>query len=148
MVSHLPLAPRYRLDDAQPWLEGIDPVRNYWVQVNGDAQATVMIPGLAVQSLAELRLAIHQFRDLQAGDRMVVVRAGQSYAIHCVGENCYAVEGQVHGAAVWHLFDQETLESLLMTAHPDWKCAPKDVELGRRLLLMSLNQPAGIPVAA
>jgi len=31
-----------------------------------------------------------------------------------------------------------------MTAHPDWQCAPKDIELGRRLLLRSFEQMAAI----
>jgi hypothetical protein len=60
--------------------------------------------------------------------------------IRCISPNCYALESRINDAPVWHLFDQETLDSLLMTAHPDWQCAPSDVELGRNLLLRSFSQ--------
>jgi hypothetical protein len=71
-----------------------------------------------------------------------LARAASSCTIHCVSLNCYGVEAEINNAPVWHLFDQETLDSLLMTAHPDWQCAPKDIELGRKLLLRSLELAA------
>ena len=134
------LSPRYRLDDESPWLEGIDPSRHYWIAVNGDRNVTVALPGLTVLSLRELKQAMREFRSLQPGENMTLVRAASSCRIHCVSPNCYGVEAQINDAPVWHLFDQETLDSLLMTAHPDWQCAPKDIELGRKLLLRSLEQ--------
>jgi hypothetical protein len=136
------LSPRYRLDDELPWLEGIDPSRHYWVAVNGDSNSTVAIPGLVVSSISELKQAIKQFRALQPGEKMTLTRIANCLTIHCVSSNCYAVADKINDAQVWHLFDQETLDSLLMTAHPDWQCAPSDVELGRKLLLRSLQEPA------
>ncbi|WP_414544160.1 hypothetical protein [Nostoc sp. CCY0012] len=134
------LSPRYRLDDESPWLEGIDPSRHYWVAVNGDKNLTVAIPGLVVSSMSELKQNIRQFRALQPGEKMTVARIASACTIHCISSNCYAIEDQINDAQVWHLFDQETLDSLLMTAHPDWQCAPSDMELGRRLLLRSLQE--------
>lgn len=135
MNPHFPLAPRYRLDDELPWLEGIDPARNYWIWINGELDQGAAIPGIAATSFTEFKALIRQFRGLQAGDRMTLSRTADSLVIHCISANCYAIESEVSGAPVWHLFDQETLDSLLMTGHPDWQCAPKDIELGRRLLL-------------
>jgi hypothetical protein len=140
MISSLFLAPRYRLDDELPWLEGIDPSRHYWIWVNGDTRLSVAIPGLAAPSFEEFRQTILNFRALQPGDGLTLERAAASTLIRCVGENCYAIAGEVNGAATWHLFDRETLESLLMTSHPDWQCAPKDIELGRRLLSLCWSQ--------
>lgn len=137
MNSLFPLAPRYRLDDELPWLEGIDPARNYWIWINGDRSAGVAIPGIAAASFTEFKSLIRQFRGLKPGDRMTLARTADSLTIYCISANCYAIETAVSGALVWHLFDQETLDSLLMTGHPDWQCAPKDIELGRRLLLRS-----------
>ncbi|MCG6138159.1 MAG: hypothetical protein MET45_26610 [Nostoc sp. LLA-1] len=134
------LSPRYRLDDESPWLEGIDPSRHYWVAVNGDKNLTVAIPGLVVSSMSELKQNIRQFRALQPEEKMTVARIASACTIHCISSNCYAVEDQINDAQVWHLFDQETLDSLLMTAHPDWQCAPSDIELGRKLLLRSLQE--------
>ncbi|RAM51995.1 MAG: hypothetical protein C6Y22_08100 [Hapalosiphonaceae cyanobacterium JJU2] len=134
------LSPRYRLDDESPWLEGIDPSRNYWIMVNGDKNLTVALPGLSVSAKSELKQAIQQFRSLQPGEQITLLRVADACKIHCVSSNCYAIEAELNGAAVWHLFDQETLDSLLMTAHPDWQCAPKDIDLGRRLLLRSFEQ--------
>ena len=134
MTAFFPLAPRYRLDDEQPWLEGIDPSRHYWLMVNGDLKNSVAIPGFAAASFEEFRSGILAFRDLQSGDRLVLKRAASKCTIICISQNCYAIEAEVDGAPIWHLFDQETLESLLMTSHPDWQCAPKDIELGRRML--------------
>ena len=131
------LSPRYRLDDESPWLEGIDPSRNYWIALNGDKSFTIALPGLIVSSLSELKQVIRQFRSLQPGEQMKLVRIAEAWTIHCVSSNCFAIETQINDAPVWHLFDQETLDSLLMTAHPDWQCAPSDLDLGRKLLLRS-----------
>ncbi|WP_414755974.1 hypothetical protein [Anabaena sp. CCY 9910] len=139
MEAFFCLSPRYRLDDESPWLEGIDPSRHYWMMVNGDKNLTVALPGLMVSTMSELRQAIREFRALQPGDTMTLVRIASACTLHCIGINCYAIEATVNNAPVWHLFDQETLDSLLMTAHPDWQCAPSDVELGRRMLLRSLQ---------
>ncbi|MDM9381553.1 hypothetical protein QUB80_12665 [Chlorogloeopsis sp. ULAP01] len=136
------LSPRYRLDDELPWLEGIDPSRQYWITVNGDKNLTVSLPGLTVSSKNELKQFIQQFRSLQPGEQMTLARINKTCTIRCVSSNCYAIEAEIDNAPVWHLFDQETLDSLLMTAHPDWQCAPKDIELGRRLLMQSFQQAA------
>ncbi|MER3493768.1 MAG: hypothetical protein C4323_16485 [Mastigocladus sp. ERB_26_2] len=138
------LSPRYRLDDELPWLEGIDPSRHYWIMVNGDKNLTVALPGLIVSAKNELKQVMQQFRSLQPGEQMTLARIADTCKIHCVSSNCYAIEAEINGFPVWHLFDQETLDSLLMTAHPDWQCAPKDIELGRRLLLRSFEQMAAI----
>jgi hypothetical protein len=137
MTSPFILAPRYRLDDESIWLEGIDPSRNYWIAVNGDSDKIVPLPGLLVESIVDLRETLLAFRDLQFGQSLAYSRVACGYTIYCVGQNCYALEAELNGALVWHLFDQETLESLLMTAHPDWQCSPKDVDLGRSMLSMS-----------
>lgn len=137
MIVPFPLAPRYRLDDASPWLEGIDPARHYWIRVNGEESLTVAIPGLQATSIADFKAALMQFRALQAGDTMTLARAAGGCTIHCISPNCYGIAVEASPASVWHLFDQETLESLLMTSHLDWKCAPRDVDLGRRLLAQS-----------
>lgn len=140
MTHALTLSPRYRLDDELPWLEGIDPVRHYWIAVNGDAETIIPIPGLVISSLAQLKETIQKFRALQNGEEMTFSRVASNCVIYCIGENCYAIEGTVQGALVWHLFDQETLESLMMTAHPHWQCAPQDLELVRRLLNLAWQQ--------
>lgn len=131
MKPLFPLAPRYRLDDIQPWLRGIDPARRYWLWVNGDEATCTAIPGLSVSSWDEFKHAIRDFRALKPGDRLSFGRAFGEVTLHCISSNCYAIATQDRTAPVWHLFDRETLESLLMTAHPDWQCAPSDVELGR-----------------
>lgn len=133
------LSPRYRLDDESPWLEGIDPSRHYWLAVNGDQNLVVALPGLVVSSIDELKQVMVKFRHLQPGEQMSLARTASNCQIHCVGLNCYALATEINGAMVWHLFDQEALDSLLMTAHPDWQCAPSDVELGRKLLMRSLQ---------
>ncbi len=139
MAQRFTLSPRYRLDDESPWLEGIDPARHYWINVNGDAGQAVAIPGLSVSSGEEWKHYIRQFRALQDGEQMELVRTASRCTIHCIGANCFAIATEVAGAPVWHLFDRETLESLLRTAHPDWQCAPKDLELGRQMLARSLQ---------
>jgi hypothetical protein len=138
------LSPRYRLDDESPWLEGIDPSRHYWIALNGEKNTTIAIPGLIVSSMSELKQAIREFRSLQPGEQMTVNRIASGCTIHCLSPNCYAVEAEINNALVWHLFDQETLDSLLMTAHPEWQCAPSDIDLGRKLLLRSLQQTSVI----
>ena len=130
MSQPLILAPRYRLDDEMNWLEGIDPSRRYWLAVNGDRQSKVVIP------------AILRFRGLQPQEKMLIQRAFGQLIIHCVSVNCYAIEARVEGALAWHLFDKETIESFLLTSHPDWVPSPRDVELGRKLLKLSFEQPA------
>jgi hypothetical protein len=140
MATAFCLSPRYRLDDELPWLEGIDPTRHYWINVNGDSNLLVALPGLTVSSLGQIKQVIMQFRDLQPTEQMALTRIASSCTIHCISPNCYAIEAQINDAPVWHLFDNETLETLLRTAHPDWQCSPKDVELGRKLLLRSLEQ--------
>lgn len=142
MTQPFPLCPRYRLDDESPWLEGIDPARHYWIAVNGDATLTVPVPGLMVFSVSEWKQAIRKFRALQSGEMMDLVRVSSVSQIHCISENCYAIASEMNGAPVWHLFDQETLESLLRTAHPEWQCTSNDVDLGRMLLMRSFQQPA------
>jgi len=140
MTQAFTLAPRYRLDDESPWLEGIDPGRNYWIAVNGDANIKLAIPGLTVSSLMEWKQNIRKFRALQPGECMDIVRAAQSCTIYCISSNCYAIEAEVAGSPIWHLFDQESLDSLLMTSHPDGQCAAKDIDLGRQLLARSWQQ--------
>ncbi|NEP01564.1 MAG: hypothetical protein F6K58_23485 [Symploca sp. SIO2E9] len=142
MTNPLTLSPRYRLDDEFPWLEGIDPARNYWIAVNGDAALKIAIGGLFVSSYEQWKHSILKFRALQAGEQMDLVRISSSFRIHCISSNCYAIEGEVASAPVWHLFDQETLDSLLMSAHPDWQCAPTDIDLGRQMLSRSWEQEA------
>ncbi|HEY9668644.1 MAG TPA: hypothetical protein V6C91_17685 [Coleofasciculaceae cyanobacterium] len=142
MTQPFVLAPRYRLDDESPWLEGIDPARYYWIAVNSDVGIRVAIPGLTVSSLEEWKQNIRRFRSLQSGEQMNLVRIATSCTLYCISDNCYAIEGDVAGAKVWHLFDQETLYSLLMTSHPDWQCAPKDIDLGRQILARSLEKVA------
>jgi hypothetical protein len=144
IMSHsFTLAPRYRLDDESPWLEGIDPMRAYWLWVNGDQNCPLTIPGVSVTDLEELRPIIQEFRDLQPNAAMQVelTMATEPLSIICISSNCYAIPFPVLGAMAWHLFDQETLESLLMTAHPDWQCAPAHLDLGRRRLQQVWQQP-------
>ena len=143
MFSELSLAPRYRLDDDSPWLKGIDPLRRYWICVNGDQCSLRVLPGLATQSVEAFKQAIRSFRDLTIGQELTLP-AGMSdrIIIHCVAENCYAIADNSTGAEVWHLFDAEALESLLFTAHPDWQCAPEHLNLGRSLLTAAWGQAA------
>ncbi|AFY71607.1 hypothetical protein Pse7367_3370 [Thalassoporum mexicanum PCC 7367] len=145
MTNPLVIAPRYRLDDESVWLEGIDPTRHYWLAINGDRQYITPVPGLVVNSPQEFKQAIINFRTMQVGDRLVFDRAATTCLIYCLSIDCYAIEsvienqsGQIkQGALVWHLFDRETIESLLRTAHPDWQSSSKDIELGRKLLSSS-----------
>lgn len=138
----LPLSPRYRLDDEHPWLVGIDPIRRYWIQINGEASMTIALAGLQTESFEDFRNAILDFRAMEPGTSLSLLTAlDNTLDIHCIADNCFAVEGTCHGAAVVHLFDRESIESLLMTAHPDWRCAPEHLHLGRNLLTMSWQEP-------
>jgi hypothetical protein len=148
MVEYFPLAPRYRLDDEQYWLVGIDPMRRYWLLVNSEAALTVTIPGLSVEAFSEFRDAILAFRNLNIGESITLPTAiACKLVITCVSKNCYAIASDVNGYPVSHLFDHESLESLLMTAHPDWKCAPHHKELGRQLLSVAWNKTTATQVA-
>ncbi len=140
MKASFCFSPRYRLDDESAWLKGIDPSRHYWIEVNGDSNLRVAIPGLLISSMNEMKQAMKQFRSLQPGEQMILERVASNCKIYCISSNCYAIATEILDAPVWHLFDRETLDSLLMTAHPDWQCAPSDIELGRKLLLRSLQQ--------
>lgn len=140
MKASFCLSPRYRLDDELPWLEGVDPSRHYWIKVNSENTLMAAIPGLIVSSMDEMKLAMKKFRSLQPGEQMALERIASSCTIYCISSNCYAIEMETDNAPVWHLFDRETLDSLLMSAHPDWQCAPSGIELGRKLLLRSLEQ--------
>lgn len=142
MTQPFILSPRYRLDDQMPWLEGIDPCRRYWFHVNGNKALLVSVPGLCVSSTQELKEVILRFRSLQPQETMVIKRMVDGFTIQCISRNCYAIQGRVNGALVWHLFDKETIESLLLTGHPDWIPSQKDLELGRNLLESAFCQPA------
>lgn len=142
MTEQFILSPRYRLDDESPWLEGIDPARYYWIFVNGSREENVSIPGLNALSISEWKECILRFRDLEPQEKMQLERIVGGCTVYCLSSNCYAIEGEVKGAEVWHLFDRETLESLLMSAHPDWQAAPQHIELGKRHLARAFEQPA------
>ncbi|MEM9155588.1 MAG: hypothetical protein AAGB13_11225 [Cyanobacteria bacterium P01_F01_bin.33] len=141
MQSKLSLAPRYHLDDETVWLVGIDPVRRYWIQVNGDSMMRVAIPGLLLSEQQEFKSAILDFRSLQPDQTLTLSTfSKRALVIHRVAENLYAIPHPVDGAIAWHLFDRETIESFLLTAHEDWKCAPQDVALGRELVFKAWQQ--------
>ncbi len=137
MYPEFTIIPRYQLDDSIPWLEGVDPVGNYWLSVNGDRAVQVTLEGVKADSFEEFKEVIRQFRNLKSGESMSL-GTGE---IICINDNCYAYASEVNEAPVWHLFDQESLDSLLMTAHPDWQCSNKDVELGRHQLEAAWKQP-------
>lgn len=148
MFSELSLAPRYRLDDESPWLHGIDPLRRYWIYVNGEQSFIRLLPGLKPYDFEAFRQAIRSFRNLSIGAVLTLpTELGDGLTIHCVADNCYAIADNVTPNPVWHLFDYEAIESLLMTAHPDWKCAPQHLELGRSVLSLAFEQPAAAKVA-
>ncbi len=131
------LAPRYRLDDDSSWLLAIDPVRRYWIAINGNEKLSTDISGLLTSDKQKFRDIILQFRDLVPGETLNLPTYKEKAQIYCVTTNCYAVVDEVSEAKVWHLFDRETLESLLMTAHSDWIPNPKDIERSRQLLSQS-----------
>ena len=148
MSDSFPLSPRYRLDDGDSWLVGIDPLRRYWLAANGNEATPVVIPGLSANSFEAFRDSVLAFRSLRSGDTVQLPTAiGVSLTIRCVSRNCFLVDGDVNGFAASHLFDQESLESLLMTAHPAWQCAPHHEELGRQMLSLSWDKPAAVGVA-
>jgi hypothetical protein len=148
MFSQLSLSPRYRLDDESPWLQGVDPLRRYWIAVNGDETRVRRLPGLSIPSFDAFKQAIRSFRALEIGQELTLpAELGEQLTIACVAENCYALADHSTGAPVWHLFDYESLESLLMTAHPDWQCAPNHLMLGRSLLTAAWGQPVAAKAA-
>lgn len=136
----LSLVPRYRLDDDSSWLLAIDPVRRYWIAINGDENLSTEIAGLLTSDKQIFREVILGFRSLTPGETLKLPTYGESTQIYCVANNCYAIADKVAGAEVWHLFDSETLESLLMSAHEDWIANPKDIERSRQLLSKSWEQ--------
>ena len=141
MHSDLCLSPRYTLDDELPWLIGIDPVRRYWIKVNGDPSIPVTVPGFMIPSLTAFKEAILNFRSMEVGSTLTLPTfTSESLKIHHLATNLYAVPYRVKGAQAWHLFDRETVEALLLAAHPDWQCAPQDVALGRNLVWQSWQQ--------
>lgn len=142
MAQSFTLAPRYRLDDESIWLVGIDPSRHYWLNLNGDPQTQVVLPGFIATSAMLWKQVFKQFRSLQPGEKMTIARTAGVLMIHCVSSNCYAIASEINNAPVWHLFDCESLESLFMSAHPDWICAPTDVDLGRQMIERAFAQPA------
>ncbi len=133
----LSLAPRYRLDDDSSWLLARDPVRRYWIAINGDKRLSTEIAGLLTSDQQKFREVILQFRALTPGLTLSLPTYREETAIYCVAANCYAIVGEASGAEVWHIFDRESLESLLMTADADWIPNTKDLERSRQLLSKS-----------
>ena len=127
----------YRLDDDSSWLLAIDPVRRYWIAINGDERLSTEIAGLLASEPQKFREIILQFRALTPGLTLSLPTYREETSIYCVATNCYAIVDEVSEAEVWHLFDRETLESLLMTAHADWIPNTKDIERSRQLLSKS-----------
>ncbi|MEB3288644.1 MAG: hypothetical protein VKI82_01945 [Leptolyngbya sp.] len=147
MFSQLSLAPRYRLDDESAWLQGIDPLRRYWVMVNGEDTLVRRLPGLSTPDFDQFKQAMLSFRALAVGQELTLpAEMGDDLTIHCVAENTYALADD-SSAPLWHLFDRESLESLLMTAHPDWQCAPQHLRLGQSVLTAAWGQPVAAKVA-
>ena len=141
MSSELPLAPRYTLDDASPWLVGIDPVRRYWLKANGSEDMKIAIPGLSTTSFETLKEAIKSFRTLPVGATLTLPTfTTERLTIHCLASNLYAIPHPINHALTWHLFDRETVEAFLLTAHPDWQCAPQDISLGRDTIVQAWGQ--------
>lgn len=140
MTQPFVVAPRYRLDDESQWLRGIDPSRQYHLWINGERTFTTTLPGLLTTHLREWQQILRQFRQLQPQDQMTLERLGMpALEIHCLSANCYAIATTYQGAEVWHLFDQEALESLVMTGHPEWQGGSKSLELGREALINTLE---------
>jgi hypothetical protein len=136
MVPALSLSPCYRLADQQNWLNWLDP-HHSWIKVNGCAELKVRLPGLAAASVEEFRSVLRQFRALQPGSELQLIRSASVTTIYCVSDSCYAVFGQVNAAPIGaidspigevpilHLFDPETLESLLHASCPDSSGRPQ-----------------------
>jgi hypothetical protein len=127
------LTPRYRLEDSD-WLQGIDPVKHYWIAINGDSNYTAAIAGLEITSSEGLRQLLWQLRRMRSGEQIQVNYRLRSLSVYCVNPTCFALQASFRGAPVWHLFDPATLENLLKTSHPEWQCTQSDIELGRNLL--------------
>ncbi|PSO48716.1 MAG: hypothetical protein BRC33_08835 [Cyanobacteria bacterium SW_9_44_58] len=142
MYPKFTVIPRYQLDDSIQWLEGVDPLRNYWIAVNGDRARITTLAGVKADSFEEFKQIIRRFRALQPGEEMFIGNSDRPGKIICISANCYAYESNMEQAPVWHLFDEESLDSLLMTAHPDWQCSQKDLLLGRSQLEASWETPA------
>ncbi len=141
MQFALSLTPRYTLDDASPWLLGIDPVRRYWINVNSEESTKITIPGLLIPSLETLKEAIQSFRTLPVGATLTLPTfTRERLTIHHPMENIYAIPHPVNGVGAWHIFDRETVEAFLLTAHPEWQCAPQDLALGRDLITQAWEQ--------
>ncbi len=143
MPFQLSIAPRYTLDDGSRWLVGIDPVRRYWIKVNSDPAMTIAIPGLAVVSVADFTQFFLDFRALAPGATLTLPTfTATALKVHCVADNLYAIADPTENAPTWHLFDRETIEAFLVAAHPDWQCSPRDLDLGRDLILRSWQLPS------
>lgn len=141
MQPALSLTPRYTLDDKASWLLGIDPVRRYWIYVNGQQSTPVTIAGLLIPSPETLQEAIQSFHSLAVGATLTLPTfTRERLAIHHPVENLYAIPGPVEGGNTWHIFDRETIEAFLLSAHPHWKCAPEDLALGRALIEQAWEQ--------
>jgi len=142
MYPEFTIIPRYQLDDTIPWLEGVDPLGNYWIAVNGDRARQVSLAGIKADSFEAFKQIMHEFRSLQSGESMFLGNGENAGEIICINDNCYAYVSEMNNVPVWHLFDQESLDSLLMTAHPDWQCSHKDLQLGRSQLEAAWEQTA------
>lgn len=104
---------------------------------------SLAIPGLTVNSSRAFREAIISFRSLAPGESLLLsTYINSRLEIYCIAENLYAIPYAIGTAKAWHLFDYETIESLLLTSHPDWQCSPQDMALGRDLLHQSWHQPS------
>lgn len=143
MQFALSLTPRYTLDDESTWLIGIDPVRRYWIKVDDEAAITITIPGLLTPSFEALKEVVQSFRSLPVGAMLTLPTfTSERLTIHHLTDNLYAIPHPVNGALAWHLFDRETIEAFLLTAHSDWQCAPQDLALGRDLITQGFKQPS------
>jgi hypothetical protein len=110
--------------------------------VNGEETLVRRLPGLNTPDFERFKQAIRSFRALDVGQELTLpAEMGEDLTITCVAENTYAIADHF-SAPVWHLFDRESLESLLMTAHPDWQCAPQHLRLGQSVLTAAWGQPA------
>lgn len=147
MSDRFPLVPRYQLDDAQGWLVGIDPLRRYWLLVNGDEAKPIILPGLSTDDFDQFKKAIFAFRKMVVGDVLELPTAAAPLLITCVSKNCFVIDFEVDGYLATHLFDQASLEALLMTAHPDWQCSRQRCELGQQRLTLAQEQSADPKVA-
>lgn len=137
MQSALALAPRYTWEHEFNWLLGVDPVRRYWIKIDRTDSVAVAIPGLSVQSLNVLQETIRSFHSLPVGSTITLPTfTTERLTIHHLMENLYAIPHAINGAATWHLFDCKAIESLLLTAHPDWRCTPQDIALGRDVIAL------------